>query len=224
MTSRRPRLILADDHHLMVEGLRLMLEGTFHIAAVAHDGDTLLAVLAESPADCLLLDLALPGRTGLDLLPEIKKLRRDLKILVVTMHLDRVLADAALQAGAHGFIPKDSGKEELVEAIRTVLAGRRYLSPRVPRMSHRVSLSAMHTAAARLTPRQQDIVRLIGQGKSTSEIARILGVGQVTVTYHRTSARKALGIDSEWGLVRYAILLQVAEAEAAAPKGEPQRP
>lgn len=218
MRKARPRLIIADDHHLLVEGLRTLLRARFDVVGVAHGGDELLALLATTDADCLLLDLALPGHNGLDLMPDIRMLRPNLKVLVVTMHLDRVLADAVLHAGAQGFIPKDSGMDELEDAIRTVLAGRRYLSPRVPPITHRVALGAIHAGLARLTPRQQEIVRLIGQGKTTAEIAKLLGIGPSMVTLHRANSRKALGIDSEWGLVRWAILMQ-ASVEDAEPPG-----
>ena len=226
MGEVRARLILADDHHLLVQGMRSLLEARFDVVAVAHSGAELLAVLERTDADCLLLDLAMPDHNGLELMPDIKALRPDLKVLVVTMHLDRVLADAVLHAGAHGFIPKDSGTEELEAAIRTVLAGRRYVSPRVPKISYRVALGAEHEALARLTPRQQEILRLIGLGKTTAEIARTLGVGPSVVSFHRHNTRKALGIESEWGLVRYAILMQVSTAEARVPAvhGGPFRP
>ena len=213
--AQRPRLILADDHHVLVEGLRSLLAPDFEVVAVAHDGEELLAVLPRTEADALLLDLALPGRSGLDLLPEIRALRPELKVLILTMHVDRVLADAALSGGAHGFVPKDSGIEELEVAIREVLAGRRYLSPRVPKQSHRVGLGARHLGLARLTPRQQEIVRLLGQGKSTTEVAVALGLRPSTVAFHRANIRKALGIPTEWGLVRFAILTTIGEDEAA---------
>lgn len=213
--ARRPRLILADDHHVVVEGLRSLLATEFNVVAVAHDGGDLLKALGRTDADALLLDLALPGKSGLDLLPGIRAQRPGMKVLILTMHVDRVLADAALSAGAHGFVPKDAGIEELRVALREVLAGRRYVSPRVPKLSHRVSLGARHLGLARLTPRQQEIVRLIGDGKSTAEIADALGLRPSTVAFHRANIRKALGIPTEWGLVRFAILTTIGEAEAA---------
>lgn len=217
MSDDRPRLIIADDHPLLVEGLRTVLGAHFEVVAVAHSGTELLALLPTTDADCLLLDLGLPGHNGLELMPDIRALRPGLRVLVVTMHLDRVLADAVLHAGAHGFVPKDSGMDELEDAIRTVLAGRRYLSARVPPITNRVGLGAIHAGFARLTPRQQEIIRLIGQGKTTAEIARLLGLGPRTVTFHRANIRKVLGIGSEWGLLRYAILMQVSEVEAGPP-------
>jgi DNA-binding NarL/FixJ family response regulator len=209
----RPRLILADDHVLFVEGLSKMLQPRYEVVGVAYSGDALLALLPSTPADCLLLDLSLPGRSGLDLLPDVRGLQPHMRVLIVTMHLDRVLAEASLAGGAQGFIPKDSGIEELQVAIDEVLAGRRYLSPRVPKLTHRVSLGAKHLGFARLTPRQQDIVRLIGLGRSTAEIGNLLGLSPSTVTFHRANIRTALGIDSEWGLIRYAVLVQAGGSD-----------
>jgi len=207
------RIIIADDHAMVVEGMRGMLRQTYTIAAVAHSGTELLAVLATTEADCLLLDLAMPGRNGLDLMPDIRALRPELKVLVVTMHLDRVLADAVLHAGAHGFVPKDSGIEELHAAIRTVLGGDRYVSPRIPRISNKVGLGAMHAGLARLTPRQQEIVRHLGEGKTSIEIGRVLGLTESTIVFHRKGIRKTLGISSEWELNRFAILVSLGEQE-----------
>lgn len=211
MSRARARLILADDHHLLVEALRAMLAKSFSVVGVAHEGDALLALLKKTDADCLLLDLGMPGRNGLELLPDIRSLRPELKVLVVTMHLDRSLADAALQAGAHGFMPKDSGLEELETAIHEVLAGHRYLSPRVPPITNRMSLGAAHLGLAQLTPRQHEILSMIGDGKTTAEIAEALGLSARTVGFHRTNIRKALGIDSEAGLTRWAVLFRLGE-------------
>ncbi len=211
--SARPRLFIADDHPMLVAALRTLLEQHFDIAGTANSGDEILAALPGAKADALLLDLNMPGRSGLDLLPDLVRAHPELKILVVTMYVDRVLADASLLAGAHGFVPKDSQVDELVVALHEVLAGRRYVSPNVPRQSNRVSMGARHLGLARLTPRQQDIVRMIGAGKTTAEIADTLGLSSHTVSFHRKNIRRVLGIDSDWGLVRYAILVSVGDEE-----------
>jgi len=217
MSVARPRLIIADDHTMVVEGLRRSLQTNFAIAAVAHSARELLALLPSVEADCLLLDMGMPERNGLDLMPDIKAMRPDLKVLVVTMHLDRVLAETVLHAGADGFVPKDSGVEELEEAILTVLEGGRFLSPRVPRISNRVGLGAAHPGMAQLTPRQHEIVRLLGQGKSSAEIAHTLGLRERAIQFHRHNIRKILGLSSEFELTRYAILVSVGGDDGATP-------
>lgn len=216
----RARLFIADDHHLLVQALRTLLEPHFDIAGSALSGDDLLRQLPGARADALLLDLQMPGRSGLDLLPDVTTRYPALRILIVTMHVDRVLADAAMHAGAHGFVPKDSPVEELVVALNEVLAGRKYVSPAVPRLSNRVSMGAQHLGLSRLTPRQQEIVQMIGAGKTTQEIADKIGLSTHTVSFHRKNIRRTLGIDTEWGLVRYAILVTVGAEESEKVKGD----
>jgi two-component system, NarL family, invasion response regulator UvrY len=206
----RARLVIADDHRLMVEGLQQLLGRRFEVVGVAYSGDELLALLGATAADGLILDLSLPGRSGIDLLPDIRRVQPDLRILVVTMHVDRILAEAALAAGALGFVPKDSGMDEVEKGLREVLAGRRYLSPRVPPHTDRVGLDAVHASLSKLTPRQQAILRLLGQGKTSADIGARLGLSENTITFHRQRIRKALGLTSEWALLRHALLVHLA--------------
>ena len=210
MTGARPRLVIADDHRVVVQGLQQLLGDRFDIVGVAYAGDELLKLLEGTQSDGLLLDLSLPGRNGLDILPEIRALQPDLKVLVLTMHADRVLAEASVAAGALGFVPKDAGMDELEMALQQVLAGRRYVSPRVPKSSHRVALDAMHASLARLTERQQTILRLLGQGLSSADIGEKLGLSENTITFHRRRIRTILGLASEWELMRQAILVHLA--------------
>jgi DNA-binding NarL/FixJ family response regulator len=214
----RPRLVIADDHRLLVEGLRRMLARRFEVVGVAYTGDELLKLLERVSADVLILDLSLPGRSGIDLLPDIRRVQPDLRVLVVTMHVDRILAEAALAAGATGFVPKDSGMEEVEVGLREVLAGRRYLSPRVPRHTLRVGLDAIHASLARLTPRQQTILRLVGEGRTSAEIGAKLGLSEATITFHRQRIRKALGLSSEWALLRHALLVYLAASDVEPPR------
>lgn len=216
MSRARPRLVIVDDHRLVVEGLKQMLGKRYDVVGVAYAGDELLELLRRTPADGLLLDLSLPGRGGLELLPEIRALQPALRVLVLTMHVDRILADAALAAGATGFVPKDAGMDELERALASVLAGKRFLSERVPRTSHRLGPDAVHASLARLTPRQQSILRLIGKGRTSAEIAAKLGLTESTITFHRQRIRRLLGLASEWELVRHAILVEVASREQRA--------
>jgi len=214
----RARLVIADDHRLMVEGLQQLLAPRFDVVGVAYAGDELLELLRATPADILILDLSLPGRSGIDLLPDIRRVQPDLRILVVTMHVDRILAEAALAAGALGFVPKDSGMDEVEKGLREVMAGRRYLSPRVPPHTVRVGLDAIHASLAKLTPRQQTILRLLGQGKTSAEIGARLGLSENTITFHRVRIRKVLGLTSEWALLRHALLVHLATTEDERPR------
>lgn len=210
MKARKPRLALADDHRLLVEAVRAMLSRHFDVVGAAYTGEELLALLRSTPADCLLLDLSLPGRSGIDLLPDIRAARPDLRVVILTMHVDRILAETAFAGGALGFVPKDSGMDEVETALTEALAGRRYLSPRVPKISHHVGLDAVHLAFSRLTPRQQEILGFLADGLPSHEIGERLGLSANSITFHRQRLRKVLGLTSEFELVRYAIVMRLA--------------
>jgi len=203
-------LLIADDHAMVVEGLRRLLEPRHRVVGVAHSGSETLKLVAEQEADCLLLDLSMPEGNGLDLLAPIRKLRPGLKIIIVTMFVDKALAEAALVAGADGFIPKDAGIEELQNGIVEVMAGRRYVT-RAALKRGAPALDEQGLGLAQLTPRQREIVRLVGEGKSNAEIAEALGLNEKTITFHRTNIRRALGIPNEWGLVRYAMMARLTQ-------------
>jgi DNA-binding NarL/FixJ family response regulator len=205
---------------MVVEAFSVALRPRFDVAGVAYDGQRLVALANCCPADCLLLDIALPGQNGLQLVPRVRAAQPEMRILVVTMFLDRAIANAALDAGADGIVPKDAPLAELELAISEVLAGRRYVSPRLPKTSHRVGLQARHQGLERLTPRQQDIVRLFGEGKSETEMARALGVGLSTITFHKHNLMRALGVESDAALKQLCGLLH-ADAQTALPYTEP---
>jgi DNA-binding NarL/FixJ family response regulator len=202
------RLILCDDHQLVRDGLRYVCERLYQVVGAASSGDELLALLKSQTADCLLLDLEMRWHSGLQLIGAIKRLRPEMKILIVTMHIDRMLAEASLSAGANGFIPKEATSDELFVAISEVLAGRRYLSSRVPKSSHGVGLGAKHLGLSRLTPRQQQIILLLGEGKSGHEICRMLNLSPSTITFHKHNIMRVLGIDSDGALLQYAVLVR----------------
>jgi DNA-binding NarL/FixJ family response regulator len=209
-------VIVVDDHRVLAEGLRTLLQPTHTVVALAHSGDDLLPILRTTPADCLLLDLMMPGQHGLALLPVIRRIQPALKIVILTMLLDREVAQACVQAGAHGYVPKDADSDEVLDAIAAVLAGERYLSPRIPKVTHRVGLAAAQPGFERLTPRQQEIVLLLGRGKRPAQIADALGVCRSTVTFHLKKAEQVLGLPSDT-LRQWAVLM------APQPPPPPQR-
>jgi len=212
--TRQLRLLLVDDHHLMLEGLRSALQGDYDIVGMLATGGQVVEACERLAPDVVLLDLSLPDRSGLEVIVDLRAAAADVKIIVVTMHVDRVLAEASIQAGANAFVPKDAGTDELRLAIREVLAGREFVSPLVPHLGPHLASESRTFQLSRLTPRQREIVQLLGDGKSTACIAAALHVSHYTVTFHRTRIRKALGIDSEWGLMRYAMIVRLSESEA----------
>lgn len=202
----RPRVMIVEDHPLVAQGLRALLVPLCDVVEIVNDSRQIPSALKEHRPDLVLLDLSMPHRNGIQMLPVMLKAQPDLKVLVVTMHLDRGLADLAFQAGAHGFIPKEASADELRGAIGAVLRGERYMSPRVPKRSYRSLGILDEPALERLTPRQREILALIGEGKSGAEIAAELDLSPKTVEFHRASIRRALGLSSKEEMVRFAIV------------------
>ncbi|MBV6522131.1 MAG: Transcriptional regulatory protein DegU [Gemmatimonadaceae bacterium] len=206
---RRAAVMIADDHPLVSQGLKAVLKPQYNVVAVESDAREVVNSALRHRPDVIILDLSMPHRNGLELLPELIAAVPQAKVIVVTMHIDRTLADLAMQSGAHGFLPKESSAEELNNAIAEVLEGKRFISPRVPKRSFRDGAAVEHPELDRLTPRHLEILRLIGDGKSSGEIAEELGLSPRTVEFHRSSIRKALGVTTEIGLVRFAVVLRV---------------
>jgi DNA-binding NarL/FixJ family response regulator len=210
----RPRALLVDDHDMIVQSFRVALADHLDIVGSLRLGAEVRDAVQRLRPDVVLLDLGLPDRSGLEVIGELHADCPGCKILVVTMHADRILADAAFQSGAHGYVPKDAGIAELVTAVGEVLAGRRFLSDMVPRRpSHRADPGNPAFGLGRLTARQQQIVRLLADGRSTVQIAEALGLSTNTVTFHRVRIRKALGLKNEFELQRYAIVVRMSEME-----------
>jgi DNA-binding NarL/FixJ family response regulator len=204
----RCSLALADDHELVARGLATLLAPHHDITAVVHSGAELLGFLRRQRVDCVLLDLSMPRQSGLDVLPQLRRRWPNLKILILTMHVDRQLVDTTLSLGADGYVPKDAALPELLGAIDTVMAGGQYISPQIPKHTERTSLHALHPALGSLTPQQQRILLLLGEGLSSAAIGKTIGLSESTITFHRANLRRKLGIENELGLYRFAVLMR----------------
>ena len=202
--------MIVEDHPLVAQGLRALLEGHYEVAEMIQDPSLVLPALARVRPALVLLDLSMPERNGIELLPLIKRAMPTVKVLVVTMHLDRALANLAFKAGADGFVPKEATAEELRGAIDAVLKGERFLSPRVPKRAYRGVGVLGNPAMDRLTPRQLEILKLMGEGKSGPEVATALGLSPRTIEFHRARMRHVLGVPSESGLMRFALAFGLA--------------
>jgi DNA-binding NarL/FixJ family response regulator len=220
---RRAAVLIADDHPLVAQGIKSLLKPQYFVVAVENDGREVVSTAIHHKPDIVLLDLSMPHRNGLELLPELVAAVPQAKIVIVTMHVDRTLADLAMQSGAHGFIPKESSAEELNQCLSEVLEGKKFISPRVPRRTFRDGAAVEHPELDRLTPRHLQILRLVGDGKSTAEIADELGVSPRTIEFHRSSIKKALGITTEHGLMRFAIMLRVGQETSDTGPASPAR-
>jgi DNA-binding NarL/FixJ family response regulator len=200
---RRARVLLADDHTIVAEGLQSLLKDQFELVGTVADGQQLVDAAGKLRPDVIVTDLSMPVLTGLDALRQIKAAGIDAKVIFLTMHADARIASEALQAGAVGFLLKQSAGEELITAIEEVLDGRTYLTPLLTR-----DVLALKTSGAdrpALTPRQREVLRLLADGKRMKEIAAIMGLSPRTVETHKYEMMQALGVGSTAELVKYAI-------------------
>lgn len=207
----RHSLIITDDHQLFAEGLAALLRPAHDVVGIAGSGSQLLELLQRVRPDCVILDLSMPGRSGLEVIPEVRRQWPAVKLVVLSMHRDRALVHAVLSEGAHGYVTKDAPSAELLAAIERVMAGEQFISAAIPKNSDLSGLRASHQALASLTPRQEEVFVLVSRGYSSAAIAQCLGLSESTVTFHRAALRRKLGIESELGLNRFAVLLFAAK-------------
>lgn len=206
----RIRVILADDHTLVRAGIRSLLAGLSDVEVVAEavNGLEALALAEAHRPDVILMDIAMPGLSGLDVAAQLTRKQPEVKVLILSMHMDEAWVRRAIMAGAAGYLLKDSAPEELGLALRAVARGESYLSPAVSNLlifEYRKQATDSHGPEGGLTPRQRETLRLIAEGLTSKAIARTLGISIKTVEVHRSQLMDRLGIHDLAGLVRYAI-------------------
>lgn len=210
------RVLLADDHALVRAGIRALLnkiEGV-DVIAEAGDGREALQLIIELQPHIVLLDVTMPGLSGLEVLEESKKQFPDLRVIMLTVHDAAEYAMQALRAGAAGFLPKSAAADELQSAIESVSRGETYVSGEVSRRTLlQYSKGPTEHPLARLTPRQREILILIAEGLSTKDIGRRLNISAKTVESHRAQLMERLDIHDVAGLVRYAIKMGLVRVE-----------
>ena len=215
------RIVLADDHQLVRSGLRALLERQPGLEVVGEAGDGRKAVWAAQDLrpDLVVMDLEMPGLNGIEATRQIASEVQGVKVLCLSMHSSARFVEAAFQAGAAGYLLKDSATDELSRAVDTVLAGRTYVSPAIagaalgPLLDH--APRSAGTAFSLLTPREREVLQLLAEGRSTREIADRLCVTSKTVYYHRERTMEKLGIHTVAGLTRYAIEQGLTSLEPA---------
>ncbi|MBI5689323.1 MAG: response regulator transcription factor [Verrucomicrobia bacterium] len=207
----RRRILLVDDHPFMRAGLRQLIDRQPDMAVWAEAGNPAEAFrhLAGEQPDLVLTDLTMPGRSGLEFIKDLRAAHPDVAVLVISMHDEGVYAERVLRAGARGYIMKEAGGENLLAAIRQVLRGEVSVSQR---MSARIldALSSgrprgSHSPIERLTDREFEVFQLIGQGKSTRDIAVQLHLSPKTVDVHRSHLKEKLGLRDTTALIRHAV-------------------
>jgi DNA-binding NarL/FixJ family response regulator len=203
------RVVLADDHALVRAGIRALLERIrgVEVLAEAGDGREALDLIRELLPDIILLDIAMPVLSGLDVLGEATANFPEVRVIILTVHETEEYATYALRSGAAGFVPKSAASAELELALKTVARGERYLSPVISKhavLEHHFGASA-RSVSVDLTPRQREVLEMIAKGYSTKDIARTLEISAKTVETHRAQLMERLQIFDVAGLVRYAI-------------------
>jgi two-component system invasion response regulator UvrY len=200
--------LIADDHAILRRGLKEILARELSCATFGEAGDAqqVLALIRSETWDLLILDISMPGRSGLDVLGDLKQLQPELPVLVLSTHPEDQYGKRVLRAGASGYMNKESAPEDLVNAIRKVLAGGRYVSAGLAeRLALDLSVDAGKPPHERLSGREFEVLRMIASGKQTSQIAEELHLSATTISTYRARILNKMGMASNTELLRYAL-------------------
>jgi DNA-binding NarL/FixJ family response regulator len=217
------RIVLADDHSVMRQGLRalLQMEAGFTIVGEASDGNTAVELVEQLKPDVLVVDLVMPGLGGLDVLREVRRRSPATRVVVLSMHANEAYVQEALQNGASGYVLKDSEATDLIQAIRQVVAGRRYLSAAISeRAIHAYSRKAGTGTLdlyETLTNREREVLRMVAEGRTSPEIAERLYIGVRTAETHRANLMRKLGLRSQADVIRFALRRGLIALDEGAP-------
>jgi DNA-binding NarL/FixJ family response regulator len=210
-TTPQTTILLADDHHIVRQGLRALLEAESDFHLVGEAGDGLEAVrLAESlQPNVLVLDLMMPGLNGLEVTRQVKKRCPRTSVVILSMHANEGYVLEALRNGAGGYVLKDSSAADLVQAVREAVAGRRYLSPPLSERAIEAYLEKAQSATLdiyeTLTTREREVLQLIAEGHTNADIAARLSISPRTVEVHRANLMRKLNLHNQTDLVRFAL-------------------
>jgi len=205
------RVLLADDHAVVAQGLEALLKKSFDLVGVVHDGRALVDAAEKLRPDVIVTDISMPGLNGLDAIRQIRAHRPAAKIVVLTMHQDTQLAVEAFRAGASGYVLKVSPAEELIRAISEVAEGRGYVTSVLAKDLITILLEARRHASGdpALTPRQREVLQLVAEGRTMKEVASILNISPRTAESHKYEIMQVLGVETTAALVQYAIRLKL---------------
>jgi DNA-binding NarL/FixJ family response regulator len=205
---KKARILLADDHRILAEGLRRLLEPEFDLVGIVDDGRTLLAAAEKLRPDVIVADISMPLLNGIEAVRQIKKTQGNIKIVFLTMHPDVTYAASAFEAGASGYVLKHSAPSELITAINSILAGQQYTTPLIARELmefYRDKGYKQQDGLNRLTPRQREVLQLLAEGRSAKEIATVLNVSSRTVEFHKYKMMEEVGAKTAAELIRFAV-------------------
>ena len=211
------RILLADDHTILREGIKVLLnrERDMEIVAEAEDGAQALEQVRSVKPDVVVMDISMPKIGGLEVTREITETFPDVKVVILTMHDNEEYLVQALKSGAKGYVLKEAAATDLAEAIRAVVRGDAYLYPAVARKlvdDYVNRVRTIKTASESLTPREREVLKLVAEGHTNREIADYLGISVKTVENHRANLMRKLDLHDRTELARYAIKIGLVEA------------
>jgi DNA-binding NarL/FixJ family response regulator len=204
----KPRVLLADDHRILAEGLCGLLEPEFEVVAVAADGRELVAAAKTHRPDVVVADVTMPALNGIEAAVQLREQGVEAKVVFLTMHRDVAYARRAMEAGAAGFVLKHSAATELVTAVRAALRGQTYVTPMIAGellQSYRGPPPSPDGPAHPLTARQREVLQLFAEGRSAKEVAAVLKISVRTAEVHKARILEVLGLRTTAELVQYAI-------------------
>ncbi|MCM3870395.1 MAG: response regulator transcription factor [Pyrinomonadaceae bacterium] len=204
----RTKVLLADDHQMFSQGLQGLLEDEFELVGIVADGQALVEAAQKLDPDVIVVDISMPVLNGLDAVRQLKAKGFEAKIIFLTMHADDRLLAEAFRCGGSGYVLKQSAGEELILAIRQVLAGHKYVTPLIAtEWVQDVSQSMDGAKRSTLTSRQREVLQLVIEGCTMKEVATRLGISTRTAESHKYEMMEGLGVDNTAELIQYAIKL-----------------
>jgi DNA-binding NarL/FixJ family response regulator len=205
----RPRILIADDHQIFLDGLKSLLEDEFEIVSTANNGRMLVEAAEKYRPDIVVSDISMPELNGIEATLQIKKIDPEIKVILLTMHGDATYATRGFDAGASGYVMKQAATQELVSAIREVMRGRTFVTPMIAgeliRSYREEGDIRPDDIRARLTPRQREVLQLLAEGFSIKEVADKLNISSRTVEFHKYKMMAELNLGTSAELVHYAI-------------------
>ena len=209
---KRPKVLLADDHLIVVEGLIPIVRQEFDIAGVAHDGREMIEMAKQFRPDVIVTDISMPHLNGIDAARILRKEISTAKLVFLSMHADLPIVEEAFRAGASGYVLKMCSVDEVMKAISFVARGSTYITPLVSGdlVSTLVTMGPQELAKGpRLTVRQREVLQLMAEGKSMKEVAALLGISPRTAESHKYETMRQLGVDTTAQLIRYAVNIKL---------------
>ena len=204
----RPKLLLADDHTMFSQGLQSLLEDEFDLVGAVGDGVALVEAATRLKPDVIVVDISMPVMNGFDAVRQLKKQGVTAKIIFLTMHADDRLLAEAFRCGGAGYVLKQSAGEELIEGIKQVLAGNKYVTPLIAsEWAENLSSRVPSVQKLTLTPRQREVLQLVIEGCTMREIATRLGISTRTAESHKYEMMEGLGVETTAELIQYAVKL-----------------